>query len=332
MLLQVSSMMSVCKAEATASLTSAVAAMGYVTGLQSLVLDYGQPEHLPADFLLPLTAAAGGPGRSLKKLKLVGDFITGCNIKGKLLLDSSYMRSLKQLDGLIELCIKNTKAKSNRELSHLAVESLPVSLEVFSATGIDITSATRASSRKQPVRRKLQLCALHVDGCRIETHSLLCNDQLRELTVINSTWQGGWPAVTCPNVSKLAWKYDTMIIRSFLDSRVCDESEESLPVAAPSPCDRPVPTIQYFMQQVCQMFQGLRSLTVLDVPKLSVVILQPLVQHQQQLRYMEFQSNHVVAPPGSDSMGEPVQSLKQWLQQQMPWATVHIDRGYAWPW
>lgn len=66
--------------EANDAMTKAVAAAATVQGLQSLVFQAGDEhlpyeiECLPADLLLPLTVAAGGPGSSLRRLEMAGCF------------------------------------------------------------------------------------------------------------------------------------------------------------------------------------------------------------------------------------------------------------------
>lgn len=67
-------------AAAAAAATAVIAAAAArVKGPQSLSLYTVSPIKcgLPCDTLLPLTAAAGGPGSSLEKLSITGNFITG---------------------------------------------------------------------------------------------------------------------------------------------------------------------------------------------------------------------------------------------------------------
>lgn len=169
-------------------------------------------QHLPHNVLLPLTAAAGGPGSSLTNLTLSANFvpIKTAVVATNAALVSEWPRALKQLSGLRELVI--------HQLGDLPldfpVECLPASLQVLGCRRVNISSsavvaAPTSSSSDQgrihivgasntgsmpgvptpPTANCLR--SLYLTECHLSSPSILANDLLEQLTVVNSRWSGG---------------------------------------------------------------------------------------------------------------------------------------------
>lgn len=165
----------------------------------------------PADMLLPLTAASGGPGSSLRKLTLDGSFWEiETTATPATTVDTSHrswqftaprprwFHPLQQFDGLCDLTVYPDKP-----LVELPAASLPVSLKYLTGQYLMITgdvlgsdaipSTTQMShdinhlgAQTCPLLQKLEL-----RYSVISSPSILASSQLQQLTVVNSSLPGG---------------------------------------------------------------------------------------------------------------------------------------------
>lgn len=157
----------------------AAAAAG-VSGLQSLTIS-SVGFRLHADLLLPLTAAAGGPGSSLKKLKLSGSFETVIeNHSTKQCQPWTEATTTADAAGA---CASSKKADSRVDSASTKQACLHHSADEFAALSIDQTTkdGNRVGITKEPPapRRPNPFAALQqLSG-------------LREFIIINCRWPKG---------------------------------------------------------------------------------------------------------------------------------------------
>lgn len=197
---------------------AAVRAAAALPGLRLLTISVKKMYQLmPADLLLPLTAAAVGPGSSLQSLKLSGiftDMTTSLTIGcADTSADCAWVCHLKQLRSLRELSIINQGSSSDNYI--MSVGSLPATLEVFEGHNLYITNTKAAISKRRHKSHRsrrqvmtpcaapaqMQLRSLRLKDCHLSSPSALASNQLKQLTIIDSSWSGGWaPAVA-------AWPY-----------------------------------------------------------------------------------------------------------------------------
>lgn len=146
--------------------------------------------------------------------------------------------ALQQLDCLRELNVTHRGDK----LLEFPVASLPASLKVLTGNRLNLFSASVVSAPAAVVsaavqamlcsaNRSLQLTArgnsgdyiddgsaahglrlleLSLTGCTFSSPDILASNQLQQLTLINSSWAGGWAAgaAAWPAVRQLVWRYD----------------------------------------------------------------------------------------------------------------------------
>lgn len=317
--------------QAAAELTSVVTAINTVKGLQSLVLSYAELDEFPSGLFLPLTAAAGGPGSNLKKLELIGDFRSGSHNHSDVMQQTSNnLGGVKQLDGLNELCITRSTYSWREPPNIIPVDIFPASLRVLKGYRLTITSPAAAANSGETTICNLRLRTLNLDWCTLTSPSMMFSDHLEELTVNRSSWSGGWPAADWPNVRKLTWKYSNDLIRCYRGSEIIDAADtfrdldlrHELFVHHPNEGSE----FGFGLQQICVRFRNLKWLILTNIPQLSVDILQPIVQHQQQLHYLALYGADCVKDPLDWHLSlEPTHALQSWLQRHLPGTTVHMD-------
>lgn len=255
---------------ANSEFARAISAAAVLPNLQSLrVRSHAAIMPLQGHQLLPLTAAAAGPGSNLTKLELIGALVSRSDEESTVedeTTQTTAMRTmaaddavatavglglrrgpqcaLQQLVGLHELTLC---FDSYTVLNMMAteVDHLPMGLKVLTCCGINIISAVAGAAQpthdagtaigNQPVAgaacaagssvavssgnstrqqgvtvSRPQLQRLNLTGCKLESPNILASTQLQHLTVIDSTWPGGWrtAAAAWPAVTRLTWKYD----------------------------------------------------------------------------------------------------------------------------
>lgn len=319
------------------STASALLQVSARPGLKSLHLQTGLGTvKVKPDLLLPLTTAAGGPGNSLEELHLTGHFAAPVDA-----ISGWYV--LRQLSRLRALSIHHYG-----EETEFPVHSLPCTLEIFKGAGLDLqpgslpdrtdaiqtacsTSslqtvtvpeldgqhAEQAAEETADVEVADSLCSLaiepagpcpklrvlHLSGCQLCDPSLLASKHLEELDTQSSKWPGGWAAVAA------AWPA-VRRMRLWLDDDGTDQ-------AAGNPA-----TVSHSMVAFKRLPFPQR------LPAGCMETLQYVVTNLQALRHVVL----VVCTAKSglpDSRarrisGKSVSRMYEWLQQQLPWATVDL--------
>ncbi|KAF6258212.1 hypothetical protein COO60DRAFT_1639353 [Scenedesmus sp. NREL 46B-D3] len=205
------------------TLVAAAAAAG-AGRLRSLVLLPGMgPAEVAAASLLPLTAAAGGPGKNLRQLRLVGCFTSAAGAGGaaSAARAAAGWRVLRQLDGLHELCIHQLGPHPLQ----LPVSCLPASLDVLQGRRLHLSSSSSSSSRLESHAAAAfaapELRALRLQHCQLDDASSLASSDLQQLTVAASSWPGSWQAAAAawPGLKELtAWCPDTQRMQATTSS------------------------------------------------------------------------------------------------------------------
>lgn len=301
-----------------------MAAAAAVRGLQSLTLrtDSTGSLWLPDSLLLPLAAAAGGPGSILTKLVLNGHFrpqdaaAAGFDC-------TDWHLGLKQLDGLLDLSIlhasHNSEPCTPRDLCNVPINRLPVSLTSLNGANLNITTAAgatavgsgsvgnsgNASALANTLVDSLQLQKLQLTHCHLSSPSILATDQLQQLVLCDCIWPGGWTAATTawPHVRQLAcqWSYnperwprnDEISTSSTepVSGQADRGSRPELGVEAGTVTDSGPASPQlakaHVEEAVMEMsagFKCLRSIEMVDMPSLSAEVLQQIKQVMKEVR------------------------------------------------
>lgn len=108
--------------------------------------------------------------------------------------DGSRFRGLKQLDGLVQLCIISTSSHDKHQLCSRTVDSLPDSLEVLEGHALQIAAAATSSDLGDSINSvgcHLEFRKLHLPHCQRSNPSIIASNHLQELVAEISSWSGG---------------------------------------------------------------------------------------------------------------------------------------------
>lgn len=331
---------------ALVDLAAVTTAAAVITSLQSLTITAPELEvQLSDDMLLPLTAAAGGPGSSLKMLKLSWDLA----VVGSSLV--RWYHALRHLDGLRNLSISHQGDMAN-ELLDVPVEFLPNSLKVLECSRLNIVPAAVLTAdescssfvaQQDAAGKYPRLQRLRLQRCRLSSPSIFASSQLQQLTAIDSSWPGGWAAAAAawPNLNELVWQYDQLTVSRSSNSSCHPELSFEAWVNDAEACTKA--SVCRVLQDISVGCKLLRSITFQNFPWMSVEVLQPLVQQHDLIRHLkisytywgyerllskavgggELSSNNSNGACCIRDSGLEV--VQQWLQQQMPWASVIVS-------
>lgn len=234
---------------------------------------------------------------------------------------------LQQLDGLRELSI----SYSGPDLLTFPVQFLPTSLEVLQCTFLSFVtgqelsgpfaaehaSATLHADQSDMVRHsrtkehsRLQLKRLKLYRCRLSNPSILASKELERLTVLKSSWPGGWTAAAAawPGTRTLIWdvltsgyaklvsgdgndsftraaeclwpKFSKVVFDNNLNNNSTSSNFMHHKLAAIQDLDLCVEGV--LSDMLLAGFANLRSVIVQDLSWLSVRMLQPTVQQFKQ--------------------------------------------------
>lgn len=249
---------------------------------------------------------------------------------------------LQHLSGLIELELTQMDQHGDLPLLILSVDCLPASLRVFKATRLGLIGTTQRARVAAAVGGFLpvgnncpQLQKLDLQHCKLTSPCILASQQLQQLIVVDSRWSGGWVAATTawPNVRNLMCRFSRLDGSSTDGTGNNDHSSEGHRAITKDSSNRTSTTSNraysaaargYFEQAIHEVavnFAQLRSLSLLELPWWSVEALHPIGQHMEQIR-----SINVYHARGCDPDGQCDQ-LRQWLQEQLPWASVGVRLG-----
>lgn len=319
--------------------------------LQSLsVCILGPTTQLPDNLLLPLTAVARGPGSSLTRLKVLLHSVSSAKVARSAaapeavsaVSDSGWLQMLRQLKGLRHLKVDLSPTGRVTETTSgscckLFVKNLPTTLTLLQGKGITIAAAVTADgddedagtrqasevgdntcsgcsqrSASFAIAARPQLCQLCLEHCQLSSPSILASSQLQQLTVVDSSWTGGWPAAAAawPNLRKLLWSGDTGCTLSNGDWSALSLGDSTAALGAAQRRQDPTSsgghdidsvasahvvkllgdnqTADTVLQQLSTGFSQLTSLTMQNLPWLTVEALgKPVLHHVAQ------QMNHI---------------------------------------
>lgn len=169
----------------------------------------------------------------------------------------------------------------------------------------------------------VKLRSLHLSRCHLPSPSILASRQLQQLTVIDTSWSGGWTAAAAawPDLRELTWKFDTRLIDNNISS--------SIKTAQLTNCFAAlgIRSVGPFLEATWHdtplnlaLFTRLRSLTVTEAPPVCPEFIQQVGLCLKQLHYIKIEV-------GRHHIGYLESDVKegQWkLQQRLPWASVQV--------
>lgn len=179
-----------------------------------------------------------------------------------------------------------------------------------------------------------QLRVLKLLKCHLRRPSILTSRQLHHLSVINSSWSGGWAAAAAawPKLKGLTYVMDTNFQEDHYqcDSRCCCYSSMSSVDLVSRPLEGAKLCVEQEMYDLCTNLRQLTALTIRDVPWLSVTVeaMLLIVQHLHSFRHVCLDISRAENEVLADSEGlgyvQDVEALGAWLQQQIPGASVCV--------
>lgn len=232
-----------------------------------------------------------------------------------------WSQALQQMDSLHELNI----IQLGRKHLDVAVESLPASLQVLEGCRLNFVSSESAESEgslamcKQLASRSnttdvanQSQCAgngtppdlyrLKLQQCQVSSPRRLASQHLKQLIVINSSCRGGWAAAATawPALSHLTWCYTgeltkinnhkalADLVKPWQDAFIQGNIESLVLDPVVDRLEETGLELQRTLTDILLSFKSIRSLTLMDLPWLSIHTLQPVVHHMPNLRYLSF--------------------------------------------
>lgn len=184
--------------------------------------------HLQATLLLTAAAVCPGMGwhHALQYLSCLREI--NINHLGDELLDLPVQHlpaSLKVLKGNKLHLFKNNVSEGPEASMIAAVRCAVCSLQTLVVDG---NGADGSNAGSAPAGLRLQVLCL--SKCSLSSPDILASSQLQQLTVIDSSWSGGWTAAAAawPNLRQLVWKYDADVLGSNSSSSSNPDSSANL--------------------------------------------------------------------------------------------------------